>query len=175
MGNDKWAKVISYLNSVNAKPDKVLNALKTIYDKKSNSSSMYQMLRSSWVLDVVYNIYNKTGTTNKNKKISLRQIIQNWVVTKDYKLAYRTFHPGPKNDQWEFDPAAQKLNLYKDLPIEKHVKNCNDIWLSANGKRYRKDLESNNGKYPIKSKNFPSNRFVEVKNPKLISKIISKN
>jgi len=30
MGNDKWAKVISYLNKVNAKPDKVLNALKTI-------------------------------------------------------------------------------------------------------------------------------------------------
>ena len=60
MGKDKWAKVIEYLNKVNAKPEKVLNSLKTLYGKKENSSSGYQSIRSSWPIDVVYNIYNKT-------------------------------------------------------------------------------------------------------------------
>ena len=147
MGTNKWAKVIEYLNKVNAKPDKVLNSLKTLYGKKENSSSAYQSLRSSWPLDVVYNIYHKTGTKNKTKKISLKQTIRNWVNSEDYKVAYRMFHPGPENDQWEGHDDIQKLNLYKKLPKEKHVKNCNDIWVSTKGKKLRADLEKFGGRF----------------------------
>ena len=46
--------------------------------------------------------------------------------------------------------SLMKIKLYKNLPIEKHIKNCNDIWVSAKGKRFRKDLEDNNGQYPFK-------------------------
>ena len=151
MGKDKWAKVIEYLNKVNAKPEKVLNSLKTLYGKKENSSSGYQSIRSSWPIDVVYNIYNKTGTKNKDKKITLRQVIRNWVNTEDYKIAYRMFHPGKGNPQWEDHPDIQKLNLYKKLPLEKHIKNCNDVWNSKKGKEYRAQLEQHGGRYLIKN------------------------
>ena len=57
--------------------------------EEENLGSTYQSLRSSWPIDVCYNIYNKTGTTNKNKKISLKQTIRNWVNTEDYMIAYR--------------------------------------------------------------------------------------
>ena len=43
-----------------------------------------------------------------------------------------------------------KIKLYKDLPTEKHIRNCNDIWISAKGKRFRKDLEDNDGQFPFK-------------------------
>ena len=56
MGKEKWDKVIKFLDTTTAKPDKVLNSLKTIYGKKSNQDSMYQELRGSWPIDVVYNI-----------------------------------------------------------------------------------------------------------------------
>ena len=77
MGTNKWDKVIKFLDTTTAKPEKVLNSLKAVYGK--NKNSMYQDLRSSWPIDVVYNIYHKTGTTNKTKKIPLTQVISNWI------------------------------------------------------------------------------------------------
>jgi hypothetical protein len=44
----------------------------------------------------------------------------------------------------------EKLNLYKNLPIERHVRNCNDIWISAKGKKLRQQLKDGNGKYIFK-------------------------
>ena len=151
MGTEKWDKVIKFLDTTNAKPDKVLNSLKTVYGKKSNQDSMYQELRGSWPIDVVYNIYRKNGTKNKTKKIPLTQIIRNWVKTKDYKLSYRMFHPGIGNPQWDLpgQEKMMKMKMYKELSEDKHVRNCNDIWTSTNGKRYRKDLDLNNGEYPF--------------------------
>ena len=150
MGKDKWAKVIEFLNTTTANPEKVLNSLKAVYGK--NKNSMYQNLRSSWPIDVVYNIYHKTGTTiNKTKKIPLTKTIANWVRTQDYKIAYRTFHPGVGNDQWDLpgQEKMMKMKLYKELTQAQHVKNCNDVWLSKSGKEYRKELEKNNGQYPF--------------------------
>ena len=147
MGKDKWAKVIEFLNTTTANPEKVLNSLKAVYGK--NKNSMYQNLRSSWPIDVVYNIYHKTGTTNKTKKIPLTQTISNWVKTQDYKIAYRTFHPGVGNPQWDLpgQEKMMKMKLYKELTHAQHVKNCNDVWLSKSGKKYRKELEENNGQF----------------------------
>ena len=149
MAKNKWDKHIKLLEAAKANPEKVFNLLSTVYGKKKNLGSTYQSLRSSWPIDVCYNIYNKTGTTNKNKKISLKQTIRNWVNTEDYMIAYRMFHPGPGNPQWEHHDM-EKLNLYKNLPIEKHVRNCNDIWISAKGKKLRQQLKDGNGKYIFK-------------------------
>jgi len=55
----KWDKVIEYLNTTKAEPEKVLKSLQTIYSQTKNSSSAYHTLRSSWPIDVVWNIYNK--------------------------------------------------------------------------------------------------------------------
>ncbi len=45
-----------------------------------------------------------------------------------------------------------KIKLYKKLPIEKHSKNCknNGGRGGGKGKRFRKDLEDNNGQFPFK-------------------------
>ena len=43
------------------------------------------------------------------------------------------------------------LNLYKKLPLEKHIKNCNDVWNSKKGKEYRAQLEQHGGRYLIKN------------------------
>ena len=148
----KWDKVIEYLNTTKAEPEKVLKSLQTVYSQ-TNSSSAYHTLRSSWPIDVVWNIYNKSGTKNKKKKnLPTTEIIRNWVKSDDYDIAYRMFHPGPGNDMYDLpgQESLMKIKLYKNLPIEKHIKNCNDIWVSAKGKRFRKDLEDNNGQYPFK-------------------------
>ena len=149
MGRDKWDEVIKFLDTTAAKPEKVLNSLKTIYGKKSNTDSTYQVLRGSWVMDVIFSIYNKKGTTNKSKKIPLTQVALNWVRTEDYKIAYNTFHPGPENAQHEFS-GLNKLRMYKDIPQEKHVRNCADIYRDKKHKRFITALEENNGSYPLK-------------------------
>ena len=149
----KWDKVIDYLNTTKAEPDKVLNSLKTIYSQTKNSNSAYHTLRSSWPIDVVWNIYNKTGTKRKwsSRDVPTTEVIRNWVKSDDYMIAYKMFHPGPGNDQWDLpgQEKLMKLKLYKNLSINQHIKNCNDIWVSAKGKRFRKDLEDNNGQYPF--------------------------
>ena len=150
MGRDKWDEVIKFLDTTAAKPDKVLNSLKTIYGKKSNTDSTYQVLRGSWVMDVIFSIYNKKGTTNKSKKIPLTQVALNWVRTEDYKIAYNIFHPGPENTMHE-DNGMNRLKMWKDIPIEKHARNCLDIFRDKKHKRFVTDLEENNGAYPIKT------------------------
>jgi len=159
MGKNKWDKVVEYLNTTKADPEKVLNSLKTIYSQTRNSSSAYHTLRSSWPIDVVWNIYNKTGTNKsflnlkKKKILPVTEVIRNWVKSDDYMIAYKMFHPGPGNDMYDLpgQDDMMKIKLYKDLPIEKHIRNCNDIWISAKGKRFRKDLEDNDGQFPFKN------------------------
>ena len=139
MGTGKWDKVIKYLNSKpKAMPDRVLNSLKTIYGARDTGQSEYQILRASWTIDVVCNIYNKKGTTDKNKKQPLKQVIRNYCKSDDYSEYYKIFHQG---------------RMFKDLPLEKHVRNCNDIYISKHGKDLRKVLEMNNGKLPAIFKN----------------------
>ena len=106
----KWDKVIEYLNTTKAEPEKVLKSLQTVYSQTKNSSSAYHTLRSSWPIDVVWNIYNKSGTKNKKKKnLPTTEIIRNWVKSDDYDIAYRMFHPGPGNDMYDL-PGQENLN-----------------------------------------------------------------
>jgi hypothetical protein len=81
--------------------------------------------------------------------MSVSLIVRNWVKSQDYKLAYNTFHPGVGNKQWDLPGQEKfmKMKMFKDLSIEKHIRNCCDIWRSANGKKYRKELEKNHGQY----------------------------
>jgi len=53
MGTDKWNKVIKFLKTSNANPEKVLNMLKTIYSKRTGPESDYEVVRNSWAYIVV--------------------------------------------------------------------------------------------------------------------------
>ena len=94
-----------------AKPDKVLNLLRTSFDKKKTESN-YDILRGSWSLLVRDSCRLKIGTPKDNKKRGPLNIIRNWVRANDYKQKYKLLHPG---------------KLFKNIPQEKHVKNCYDI------------------------------------------------
>ena len=66
MDADKWNKVIKFLNTTKADPEKVLKSLKVIYGKTSNKNSWYQIWRGSWPIEVVVAIYNKEGMGYSN-------------------------------------------------------------------------------------------------------------
>ena len=68
MGTANWDKVISYLRTTKAKPEKVLNMLKTIYGKKSGQESDYEVVRNSWAYIVIGSLANKMGPRIKRKK-----------------------------------------------------------------------------------------------------------
>ena len=76
MGNDdKWAKVINYLNTTDAKAESVLNLIKNTWKpkgKKIVKTDDFNRLRRAWTLMTVAGIYNKQGTPkNKLNLISL--------------------------------------------------------------------------------------------------------
>ena len=64
-----------------AKPEKVIKFIRTQYGGPSKESN-YNVLRSSWSMNVVAIIYQRV---QKNKKQPLRRVIRNWVDRKDYR------------------------------------------------------------------------------------------
>ena len=118
-----------------AKPEKVIKFIRTQYGGPSKESN-YNVLRSSWAMNVVAVIYKRVHLP-KNKKYKLRRVIRNWVDTEDYRSFYDLIH-GPLKKS------------FTDNTVEKHVRNINDIWISPKGKYFRKILSENNGLYPIK-------------------------
>jgi|TARA_Y100000294_G_C8486276_1_gene308856 hypothetical protein len=191
MGADKWNKVIKFLNTTKADPEKVLKSLKVIYGKTSNKNSWYQIWRGSWPIEVVVAIYNKEGTPNTVKKRSLTEIVKNWVKSDVYQVRYDTFHPGPGNMLHEFDDNYG-LNLWDPIPTDsygktqtsktfkRHVRNCMDHWNNKKGRALRKILDENNGMIPVKNMNkfslYPSTHIKgKIKGrtfPKTSSKIL---
>jgi hypothetical protein len=151
MGAEKWDKVIKFLNSKSkATPEKVLNILRTTYGKKSGPESGYEVIRNSWAWFVVGAIANKTGTTNKDKKIPTTQIIRNWIKTKQFKDDWCSFHPkkvkNKKLNRIEWN--ASSLEECEAIHTLRHVKQINDIWVSKIGKNIRASLTPS-GKFPV--------------------------
>jgi|TARA_R100001530_G_scaffold4215_1_gene5789 hypothetical protein len=150
MGTDKWNKVIKFLKTSNANPEKVLNMLKTIYSKRTGPESDYEVVRNSWAYIVVGAIANKTGTPIDNKKRTTKNIIRNWIKTKQYESDWRCFHmkkvKNKKSNKVEWDQGSYED--FKKISKEKHVKQLNDVWVSKNGKKIRATLTPG-GKFPI--------------------------
>ena len=59
----KWAELIAYLNSVNAKPDAVVKMAKAAYGKKSRVSPT----RTAWKFNVIMSIMNRTEKSTDAK------------------------------------------------------------------------------------------------------------
>ena len=156
MGAEKWNKVIKFLNSKpKATPEKVLNILRTTYGKRSGPESDYEVLRNSWAWIVVGAIANKTGTPKDDKKRSTRNIIRNWVKTKQFKNDWCMFHPkkvkNKKLNKIEWNESSEK-DCDEIHPL-RHLKQINDIWVSKIGKNIRTHLTPS-GKFPVSSQVF---------------------
>ena len=152
MGAEKWDKVIKFLNSKpKATPEKVLNILRTTYAKKSGPESGYEVVRNSWAWIVVGAIANETGSPKDNKKRGTRNIIRNWIKTKQFKTDWCIFHPkrvkNIKLNRIEWNESS--LEDCEAIHTLRHVKQINDIWVSKIGKNIRSNLTPA-GKFPMK-------------------------
>ena len=152
MDADKWNKVIKFLNTTKAKPEKVLNMLKTIYGKKGGQESDHAVMRNSWAWIVVGAIANKTGTPKDSKKYFTKDIIRNWIKTNQFKSDWCTFHPkkvkNKKLNRIEWNESS--LEDCKAIHTLRHVKQINDIWVSKIGKNIRSQLTPS-GKFLVRN------------------------
>ena len=151
MDADKWNKVIKFLNSKpKATPEKVLNMLKTIYAKKDGPESGYEVMRNSWAWIVVGSLAKKFGTPKDKKKRYTKDIIRNWIKTKQFKTDWCIFHPkkvkNKKLNQIEWNSSDEED--FNKISSDRHLKQINDIWVSKIGKNIRSILTPG-GKFPI--------------------------
>lgn len=159
MSNDKWADLTNYLNTTEAKPDKVLNLIKQSFKpvgKKIVKDDDYNQVRRAWTMWVVCGIYNKFGTPkSKRKNTNITDAILYFVESASYKITYDLFHPvktyNEKLKVYEWNTAED--SLYKKKTTSQHAKNCRKLWDSAKGKELRKNFKITKGKIPITYKN----------------------
>ena len=95
MGKEKWATLIKYLDSTNAKPESVLNLVKQSFGVKNKpKTDDYNQMRRAWTLFVVHGIYNKSGVPEKEKKaVKISNQISYFVESKAYQMTYDLMHP----------------------------------------------------------------------------------
>ena len=95
MGKEKWATLIKYLDSTNAKPESVLNLVKQSFGVKNKpKTDDYNQMRRAWTLFVVHGIYNKSGVPEKEKKtVKISYQISYFVESKAYQITYDLMHP----------------------------------------------------------------------------------
>ena len=162
MGNDdKWAKVINYLNTTDAKAESVLNLIKNTWKpkgKKIVKTDDFNRLRRAWTLMTVAGIYNKQGTPkNKLKTVTITNQILYYVESPGY-INYNLCHPvKSKNKKGVLEWNENREDVFKKKSISQHAKNCRKLWDSPKGKELRKHLPRTKGKIPV---NF--NPFYEI-------------
>ena len=151
MGKEKWATLIKYLDSTNAKPESVLNLIQNTWKPKGKSkvkSDGFNVVRRAWTLMVVHGIYNKHGTPkNKLKTVTITNQILYFVESQGYKINYNLFHPIKNKNKTEW--VENKSDQYSEKTLSQHAKNCRKLWDSAKGKEIRKNFINTKGKIPI--------------------------
>ena len=133
------------------------------FRKQVKKENYKEVMKNSWFLAVIWHVFNETNT-NHEKKVTRRRIMRNWIITQDYKDDWCWYMD---KKSW-LDLKSIKVN--KISPIEAHLKNVNDIWVSPNGKFARKILELNKGQYPVENPNndvLKKGYFEDEKNKKI--------
>ena len=110
---------IKYLDTTDAKPEKVLNLVKQSFKpkgKKITKDDDFNQVRRAWAMYVVLGIYNKFGTPTKDKrKQNITNTILYFVESQAYKTNYNLMHPvktyNEKLKKYEWNTAEE--NLYK--------------------------------------------------------------
>ena len=155
MDKVKWAKLTKYLDTTDAKPEKVLNLVKQSFKpkgKKTTKDDDFNQVRRAWAMYVVVGIFNKFGTPTKDKrKQTITNTILYFVESQAYKTNYNLMHPvktyNQKLKKYEWDSAEE--SLYEKKTTSQHERNCRKIWDSKKGKELRKHFIRTNGKIPI--------------------------
>ena len=123
MDKVKWAQLIKYLDTTDAKPEKVLNLVKQSFKpkgKKITKDDDFNQVRRAWAMYVVLGIYNKFGTPTKDKrKQNITNTILYFVESQAYKTNYNLMHPvktyNEKLKKYEWNTAEE--NLYKKKTV----------------------------------------------------------
>ena len=132
MGKDKWDKVIEYLKTSERDPDNVLKLLK---GNQKGKESNYDINRSSYALNVIAVIIQKTRDP-KNKGKTRTHIIRTWVKTKDFRNFYNLMRH-EENLKWSMDN------------VPKYVKQINDLWSKPNQQKWKKYFEMTGGYFEV--------------------------
>ena len=150
-GKDKWATLLKYLNSTDAKPESVLNLVQNTWKPKGKSkvkTDDFNIIRRAWALMVVHGIYNKHGIPKKHlKKVTITNQILYFVESQGYKINYNLFHPVKNKNKTEW--TENKSDPYSKKSHIQHAKNCRKLWDSTKGKEVRKHFKNTKGKIPI--------------------------
>lgn len=123
----KWDRLIKYLNTTNADPDKVLNSVKTIFKPKQSKQqpvqNSYLSIRRAWKYHVVKTIWDYKKTIGK-----LDAAITTMIEQQSYSISYNAFHLN-KN--------------FKDKSKANHYNAAKKMWTES--KELRKKLDENKG------------------------------
>ena len=102
----KWDRLIEYLETTNAKPDKVLASVKAVFKPKGQSKIEYTdsyITRKAYTALTCHAIYN---AKKDNPKASLDYIIRDLVMKDSFKINYQMTHlikkRNPKTKKMEY-------------------------------------------------------------------------
>ena len=140
----KWDRLIEYLNTTNAKPEKVLASVKTVFPPKGESKIKYTdsyIARKAYAALVCHAIYN---AKKDNKKKSLDLIIRDLISSAGFKINYQMTHLIKKRN-----PKSKQLEYYGDdksfskKTNDQHYNAVKKLWTT--NKQIRKTKEKSKG------------------------------
>ena len=141
----KWDRLIEYLETTNAKPDKVLASVKAVFKPKGKSKIEYTdtyIARKAYAALVCHAIYN---AKIDNPKKSLDLTIRDLIISDGFKINYQMTHLIKKRN-----PKTKKMEYYgDDKSFSKKDSNqlynsVKKIWTT--NKEIRKALEKSDGR-----------------------------
>ena len=141
----KWDRLIEYLETTNAKPDKVLASVKAVFKPKGKSKIEYTdtyITRKAYTALTCHAIYN---AKKDNPAASLDYIIRDLLSKDSFKINYQMTHLIKKRN-----PKTKKMEYYGDdksfskKDSNKLYNSVKKIWTT--NKDIRKALEKSDGR-----------------------------
>ena len=149
MGKDSWETVLAKCKELDLKPESVLKIAQRM-SGKNRTETPKEVLRASWVYDVAWHVYHRTGTTDQKKKITQTKLVRNYVETQHYQDNYKVFF----QKEWDQLPSILKSNFHnlgpvaqKRMLVQTHTSNCVKLLLSEQGKENLSWLIISGGSY----------------------------
>jgi hypothetical protein len=140
----KWDRLIEYLNTTDAKPEKVLSSVKVIFKPPGQSKIDYTdtyIARKAYAALVCHAIYN---AMKDNPKDTLDATIRGLIVSDGFKINYQMTHlikkRNPKTKQMEYYGDDKSFSKKTN---NQHYNAVKKLWTT--NKEMRKALEKSTG------------------------------
>ena len=141
----KWDRLIEYLNTTNAKPEKVLASVKTVFPPKDEENKIKYtdsyIARKAYAALVCHAIYNaRKDNPNSSLDLTIRDLISSDGFKINYQMTHLVKKRNPKTKKLEYygddksfskSTGDQHFNAVKKLWTTNNVYNCN--YSSKNG------------------------------------------